>query len=168
MRLSRKTSNEPLSNVDLHQVVDEVEELLVQRFRKHKINLINEIPKNSQALADRNKLEQVLINLLVNSTHAIVSLTEKDPGCEKSITLSCEETSENVRLMVKDTGGGIPSDVIDKIFHPFFTTKPTSQGTGLGLAIVYRIVEELGGYIEVESTDGVGTLMTIVLQSPTR
>ena len=79
LRLSRKTSNEPLVNVDLHQVVTEVEELLVQRFRKHKIHFYNNIETESLALADRNKLEQVLINLLINSTHAIIANGEKTP-----------------------------------------------------------------------------------------
>ena len=82
--------------------------------------------------------------------------------------MSAESESSNIYLRVQDTGGGIPSDVIDKIFHPFFTTKPTSEGTGLGLAIVYRIVEELGGYIQVESQEGEGTCMTIVLQAPSQ
>ncbi len=166
LRLSRKTSSEPLVNVNLYMMASEVEELLVQRFRKHKIQFNNEIPKESQALADCNKLEQVLINLLVNSTHAIISHAEKVPDSERSIRVSCQSSAKNVYLMVHDTGGGIPSGVIDKIFHPFFTTKPTSEGTGLGLAIVYRIVEELGGHIQVESSEGVGTCMTIVLQAP--
>lgn len=168
LRLSRKTSQDPLTNVDLHMMAIEVEELLVQRFRKYKIHFKNKVTKGTLALADRNKLEQVLINLLVNSTHAIIAYGKKNPENERQITVSCETSTGGVRLKVLDTGGGIPSDIIDRIFHPFFTTKPTSQGTGLGLAIVYRIVEELGGHIQVESKEGVGTCMTIVLQPPTQ
>ena len=66
-----------------------------------------------------------------------------------------------VRLVVKDNGDGIPSHIIDKIFQPFFTTKPTGQGTGLGLSLSYDIVKAHGGELKVETKEGEGTEFTI-------
>ena len=70
---------------------------------------------------------------------------------------------ENVEIRIKDNGSGMPPDVIDKIFNPFFTTKPTDKGTGLGLAISNDIVRQHGGSISVESEAGEYTEMKIVL-----
>ena len=70
-----------------------------------------------------------------------------------------------VRLSVRDTGAGIPADLIDKIFDPFFTTKPVGEGTGLGLTISHKIVEEHGGSIDVKSEPGKGATFIITLPS---
>jgi signal transduction histidine kinase len=70
---------------------------------------------------------------------------------------------DHAEIRIKDNGNGIPLDVIDKIFNPFFTTKPTDQGTGLGLAISNDIIRSHGGSIQVESKDGEYTLMTLEL-----
>jgi signal transduction histidine kinase len=66
-------------------------------------------------------------------------------------------------LLVKDNGNGIPQKIVDKIFQPFFTTKPTGQGTGLGLSLAYDIVKAHGGEIKVDSVEGEGTEFIILL-----
>jgi len=68
-----------------------------------------------------------------------------------------------VRVVVKDNGDGIPPHIIDKIFQPFFTTKPTGQGTGLGLSLSYDIVKAHGGELKVETTEGEGSEFIILL-----
>jgi signal transduction histidine kinase len=70
---------------------------------------------------------------------------------------------ENVLITVKDNGNGIPPKVLDKIFQPFFTTKPTGQGTGLGLSLAYDIVKTHGGELKVDTKEGEGTEFTIQL-----
>ena len=120
--------------------------------------------------ADPGQLEQVLLNLCVNSRDAM-----PDGG---SITIATADVTyvpnepaivpempagEYVKLTVSDTGTGIPPDVLTHIFEPFFTTKEKGQGTGLGLATCYGIVKQTGGYIAVESTAGMGATFSIYL-----
>jgi len=70
---------------------------------------------------------------------------------------------DKVQISVKDNGNGIPQKVLDKIFQPFFTTKPTGQGTGLGLSLAYDIVKAHGGELKVETKENEGTTFKIVL-----
>jgi signal transduction histidine kinase len=112
---------------------------------------------------DPSQLEQVLLNLVLNSRDAIVG-----NGCITVSTTNDEPDGvahdRDVRsgwVQVSDTGSGIPMDVKPHIFDPFFTTKPSEQGTGLGLATIHGIVTESAGAIFVDSVVGVGTTMTV-------
>jgi two-component system sensor histidine kinase/response regulator len=107
-----------------------------------------------------NKLSQVMTNLLVNAMQALPDRPRSDNRI--SVTLTTDATGRWVRLAVADNGEGIPDSVRGHIFDPFFTTK-TQGGTGLGLAISKRIVEEVGGHIEVESQPGSGTTFVVEL-----
>jgi two-component system, NtrC family, sensor kinase len=98
-------------------------------------------------VGDTEKLRQVFVNFINNAHHA---MEEQDGG---DIYLSChfEEETNRVVAIIRDTGHGIPNDVMAKIFDPFFTTKSVGKGTGLGLSVSYGIIQEHGGIIEVES-----------------
>ncbi|MEJ2038288.1 MAG: ATP-binding protein, partial [Desulfosarcinaceae bacterium] len=103
---------------------------------------------------DPDRLNQCLLNIYLNAIQAMA------PG--GTLTLRCENDSDRqVRIDISDTGQGIPPDQITKIFDPYFTTK--NKGTGLGLAIVHKIVEAHQGRIEVQSTPGQGTTVTLQL-----
>ena len=78
-------------------------------------------------------------------------------GYEPTVSVSTKKINGKVEIKVKDNGNGIPQKVLDKIFQPFFTTKPTGQGTGLGLSLSYDIVKAHGGEIKVETKEGEGT-----------
>ncbi len=109
---------------------------------------------------DPQRLRQVFWNLLINACQAI-----QDQG-EITINASLLPGNDETAwcgIVVADTGSGIAPENLDKIFDPFFTTKDSTGGTGLGLAIVYRIIEDHGGTIEVESTADKGTVFTITL-----
>ena len=82
---------------------------------------------------------------------------------EPTVSISTKKIGDKVEIRVRDNGNGIPEKLLDKIFQPFFTTKPTGQGTGLGLSLAYDIVKVHGGEIKVESKDGVGTEFVIQL-----
>jgi signal transduction histidine kinase len=104
-----------------------------------------------------SQINQVFLNLITNAAQAM----EQRQG-EIRITTR-RQGAGHVAVEVADTGKGIPPEVLPKIFDPFFTTKEVGKGTGLGLSIVYKIVEQHGGTISVDSTVGVGTRFTVVL-----
>jgi signal transduction histidine kinase len=117
------------------------------------VNLFEGLPL---VAGDEAQLKQVLLNLLTNSMDAITGLGE--------ITITTHPENDNtVNLSVEDTGGGIPPENMDKLFNPFFTTKPVGKGIGIGLATCYSIVREHHGSIEVASEVGLGTHFTVKL-----
>jgi signal transduction histidine kinase len=84
-------------------------------------------------------------------------------GYEPIVSVSTKKNNGKVEIKVSDNGNGIPQKVLDKIFQPFFTTKPTGQGTGLGLSLSYDIVKAHGGELKVETKEGEGSVFSIQL-----
>lgn len=107
---------------------------------------------------------RVILNVVTNAFYAV---NEKKKllgdSYEATVSLTTKRTSDTVEIIVEDNGNGIPQKVVDKIFQPFFTTKPTGQGTGLGLSLAYDIVKAHGGEIKVNSTLEEGAEFTIIL-----
>ena len=107
---------------------------------------------------------RVILNLITNAFYAVdEKKTAGEQNYEPLVTVSTKKTSAGVDIIVGDNGNGIPPHIIDKIFQPFFTTKPTGQGTGLGLSMSYDIVKAHGGELKVETKEGEGTAFTIQL-----
>jgi len=107
---------------------------------------------------------RVILNLITNAFYT-VSEKEKQAGdkYEPTVTVGSKKMNDAIEIIVKDNGNGIPSKVLDKIFQPFFTTKPTGEGTGLGLSLSYDIVKAHGGELKVETKEGEGTVFVIYL-----
>jgi signal transduction histidine kinase len=109
---------------------------------------------------------RVILNLITNAFYAV---TEKKKsgieGYEPTVSVITKKRNGKVEISVKDNGNGIPDSIKDKIFQPFFTTKPTGSGTGLGLSLSYDIVKAHGGEIKVESKEGEGTRFDISLMA---
>ncbi|MEO9022544.1 MAG: ATP-binding protein, partial [Ginsengibacter sp.] len=82
-----------------------------------------------------------------------------------TVSVTTKKSDSHVLITVSDNGNGVPQNIVDKIFQPFFTTKPTGQGTGLGLSLSYDIVKAYGGDIKVESKEDEGSEFTILLQT---
>ncbi len=119
------------------------------------IGKINIIPQD---------IGRVLLNLFNNAFYAVAEKKKQQPeGYEPSVSVITKKTGHRIEISVKDNGNGIPQKVLDKIFQPFFTTKPTGQGTGLGLSLSYDIVKANGGELKVKTTEGKGTEFTIQL-----
>ncbi len=107
---------------------------------------------------------RVLLNLITNAFYAVNEKNNQNiAGYEPAVEVSTKKEGNKVLIAVKDNGNGIPQKVVDKIFQPFFTTKPTGQGTGLGLSLSYDIVKAHGGEIKVETKEGEGTKFIINL-----
>ena len=110
------------------------------------------------------EIGRVLLNLITNAFHAINERKTKEvEGYEPTIWVKTRKTKSGVEISVRDNGGGIPEAIREKIFQPFFTTKPTGQGTGLGLSLSYDILKAHGGEISVVSQTDEGTTFTIKL-----
>ncbi len=84
---------------------------------------------------------------------------------EPTVSVTTKKSGNSVMITVSDNGNGIPEKIIEKIFQPFFTTKPTGSGTGLGLSLSYDIIKAHGGEIKVESKEGVGTEFIILISN---
>lgn len=107
---------------------------------------------------------RVILNLITNAFYAVNEKKKTAAeGYEPVVTISTKKLPAAVEIRVKDNGTGIAKEIVDKIFQPFFTTKPTGQGTGLGLSLSYDIVKAHGGEIQVESGAGEGTTFSILL-----
>jgi len=121
------------------------------------IGSINIIPQD---------IGRVMLNLINNAFYA-VNEKQKDapPGYEPNVWLQTKRSRDKVEISVRDNGNGIPEKIKEKIFQPFFTTKPTGQGTGLGLSLSYDIVKAHGGELRVETKEGEGSEFMIQLPS---
>jgi signal transduction histidine kinase len=108
------------------------------------------------------ELGRVLLNLYNNAFYAVNEKIGMS-GFEPKVRISTKRDGSSVLIAVHDNGKGIPEKVKEKIFQPFFTTKPTGQGTGLGLSLSYDIVKGHGGEFKVDSIEGNGTTFTILL-----
>jgi two-component system NtrC family sensor kinase len=107
---------------------------------------------------------RVLINLFNNVFYAINEKSKQQlQGFEPTVSVSTKKINDKIILTVMDNGNGIPQKIIDKIFQPFFTTKPAGQGTGLGLSLSYDIIKAHGREIKVETKEGEYTEFVIQL-----
>ena len=127
------------------------------------IRVVTELTPSPYVLGDANQLQQVLLNLVQNAHQAMADC----PG-ERVLTLRVWPAGRNVCLEVRDTGPGIPEEIMPRIFDPFFTTKPPGEGSGLGLSVSYGIVTELGGSLRAENRPGGGAVFVLELPSTDR
>jgi two-component system NtrC family sensor kinase len=152
----RKTAPQPVP-CDLNQILDEV----LGGFKEREFEIENiEIIRNYNSdlpkiLVDPDQIRQVFLNLINNAGDAITG--------SGTITISTANDNKNIRVTVTDTGRGMTSDQIKKIFDPFYTNKEAGKGTGLGLSVSLSIVRSMVGSIDVQSMPGAGSSFTVVL-----
>ncbi|WP_421171361.1 sensor histidine kinase [Aeromonas dhakensis] len=148
----------------LTPIIEESLTLVRSALRQQQVNLVADLRAQQPIEADRQQLLQVLINLLVNASHALGELGEIRVESRDWFDEAGQLQGAEVRVI--DNGSGIEAAIIDKIFDPFFTTRAT--GTGLGLALSHRIISRWGGELLVDSTPGQGSCFTIRLRSHAR
>ncbi len=138
------------SEINLKKLLHETVDLLDKEIKVKQINIVWEIDKNKNIVwSNSYQVRQILINLLNNAVHA--------SNKNGTITFSSYEKDADIIFKIKDNGIGIPKENLCKIFDPFFTTKSFDEGTGLGLFVVHKIICDLNGKIDVESSVGKGT-----------
>jgi PAS domain S-box-containing protein len=144
--------------IDLNVVVHDVIAMLRGAGKLRRVTVVTEVgPEPLTVTVNRTRIEQILVNLVVNAVDAI--------GDDGTITVAVHPSADGKRVVceVCDTGSGIAPDDMPKIFQPFFTTKPEDKGTGLGLPVARSIVESYGGTLVATSTLGAGTTFTFDL-----
>jgi signal transduction histidine kinase len=156
---------------DINLLADEYLRLAYHGFRakdksfsaNYKLDLDESLPKISVISQD---IGRVLLNLINNAFYAVsVKAKNEIEGYKPEVLVRTKKRDMTVEIVVRDNGGGIPPNVVDKIFQPFFTTKPTGKGTGLGLSLSYDIITKgHDGHLEVETHEGIGTAFIITLK----
>jgi CheY-like chemotaxis protein len=155
--------------LNINDVVNGIEQLLLRTLGEH-VELITDLAGDLPlVLADPGQIEQVLVNLAVNARDAmprggkLTILTGAAHVGEPAASQAGLPPGQYVTVKVSDTGTGIPKHIVDRVFEPFFSTKPKGQGSGLGLATVYGILTQAGGQIRIYSEPGLGTTITTYL-----
>jgi len=153
-----RRSDGSMGPVDLGSLVLEVIQLVCHQTRYDGVEILTDLEKSAPpARGDAASLRQVLLNLTLNAIQAV--------GTSGTVELSVRAQGQSVTFRVQDTGPGIPPEILDQIWQPFFTTKGVGRGLGLGLAVTYNIVERHGGQVRVESQPGRGATFTVQLPS---
>ncbi len=163
LQLARSKKSNQMRNIDLRTVIQDVLNLLQHEFSRKCITFKFTMDKEYTVQGEEGPLGQVLLNLLINSVHAIEAAKEKDTTRTYHIFLEVKDTEKEVRISVHDNGCGVAEQHISQLFKPFFTTKDVGQGTGLGLATSFRIVQSWGGCIEHSNPSPIGSTFTIKL-----
>ena len=154
-----RMDEEDFMMADVHEGLDSTLVLLQNRL-KNRIQVEKKYAEIPRISCLPGKLNQVFMNILVN---AIQAMEEGGTITLKTESIMEGEIASHVQIHISDTGQGIPKDLVNRIFEPFYTTKDVGKGTGLGLSISYGIVQQHNGELEVESETGKGTTFTITL-----
>jgi len=169
MLLHSRSSSGQKERTDINALADEFIRLCYHGLRAKEKSFNATIKTDFDATLEKiniipQDIGRVVLNLLTNAFYAVDE--KKKAGVENyepTVSISTKKIADKVEIIVIDNGNGIPQKVLDKIFQPFFTTKPTGQGTGLGLSLSYDIVRAHGGELLVDTQDGEGTSFCIKL-----
>jgi signal transduction histidine kinase len=166
LNLARGDERAQASAIEVAPAVKDVLDLMNHELEKHAIRIENEIAQvtpTPKIRATSDKLHQILLNLVVNSVHAIVYAKNQGRMANHRIRVSSQDLGAQWSISIEDTGCGISKENQTKLFRPFFTTKDIGVGTGLGLATSYWMIQSWGGSMSVESQEGKGTIFRMVI-----
>ncbi len=169
LTFSRQNEQERVS-IDVHHILQEALKLLRATIPST-IEIRQNIDSKATTLADPTQIHQVIVNLCTNAEYAMreqgglldISLEDVEIKDTESADRLNLKTGPYIRLTTKDSGVGMPAEIVERMFDPFFTTKPIGEGSGMGLAVVHGIVTTHGGNIFVESAPGIGTKVEVYL-----
>lgn len=162
LKFSRSSDKKEWEEFDLNSMLDDTISLVQHQLDLNNIELSRDFSEDLPALnGSASQLQQVFTNLILNAQHAMPEGGKLHITTRQSPQLG--EFSGCAEINIEDTGSGIKTEHINRIFEPFFSTKETGKGTGLGLSITYGIIKEHGGEIAVQSEPGKGTKFTVIL-----
>ncbi|MEK7296757.1 MAG: ATP-binding protein, partial [Planctomycetota bacterium] len=147
-------------HTDIHEVIEESFALFTQELKLRNIRLVKKYNRLPLVVnGEINQIQQVFVNIISNALDALMS----QKNTERVLSVKTVKDGNLAKVILEDTGCGIPDREVKRIFDPFFTTKEVGKGTGLGLSICYKIIQNHGGDIHVTSQLGKGTAFTIEL-----
>ena len=164
-----RTSNSIKEPTDINALCDEYLRLSYHGLRAKDKSFNATIKTDFDATLEKinivpQEIGRVVLNLINNAFYVVdEKKKQQQNGYDPTVSVSTKKDNGKVWISVSDNGNGIPQKILDKIFQPFFTTKPTGQGTGLGLSLSYDIIKAHGGEIKVETTEGDGSEFIIQL-----
>lgn len=146
--ISRDASQDPFQSEYIQTIIDETMDIAQDKFKKHGVRLMIDCRVDDLQINCRSvQISQVILNLLNNAFDAVEQLSER------WVKLSCYKEQNHLIIQIRDAGTGINPLELDRIFKPFYTTKPVGRGTGLGLSLSLKIVEEHGGKLTYEAQE---------------
>ncbi|MCC6699716.1 MAG: response regulator [Candidatus Hydrogenedentes bacterium] len=165
LAFSRRQVTKP-TLIDVNFIVRNMQDMIQRLIGEQVILGVDLAPGLPQVLADAHQIEQIIMNLVVNARDAMprggalsIRTWQSRSAARSDGDPPVQETHPSVVIVVSDTGGGIPPEILPHIFEPFFTTKEEGKGTGLGLSTVYAIAQNCGGTVTVDSSDQGATFM---------
>ena len=165
LSVSRSFSDVQVQNISIEDVVSEVMALVGRNLSDDNVDIQIRIPADLKVCADFNRMKQILLNMIMNSIHAIRKSIATVHREGHFLTIEASQRGKKVAIEVTDSGCGISPRDMKKLFQPFFTTKDIGEGTGLGLAIVAQLLREMDGEISVKSIEGKGTVFVVLLNA---
>ncbi len=158
LTFAHKEHEDGFTEENLQNLLEQVIMLMDYRINSQGINIVRNIPEYIPNIYVRsNNIKQVFLNLITNS---IDSMEESG---EKELIITFERCEENIKISIEDSGEGIPEELINKIFDPFFSTKPVGKGTGLGLSICNNIIRDHSGELSIRNRPDGGVISEIIL-----
>jgi len=149
-----------LVKFDLNDLIEQTLLLNANLLKLNNIHILEELEYNLPLIqGSEDQIKQVLMNLISNAVESMTNSRKK----RMTIKTFSKQNQSSIGLMIKDTGSGIPKNIVSKIFEPFFTTKKKGKGVGLGLSVVYGIIQDHGAKIYVDSNPDEGTCFSITL-----
>jgi|GEM_PF-2267700 len=158
--------SEETSEVDMEQIINSVLELCMVQFKNHAIEVHTTFAENiPKVVAIASELEQVFLNLLGNARYVLDARPRSDNNYSPRIEIRVSSTAGKVTASVKDNGGGISPRIVDRVFEPYFSTKPIGEGTGIGLSISRGIIDKFGGELSLNNQPGQGAEFLVTMKA---
>jgi two-component system NtrC family sensor kinase len=162
LKFGRQEEKE-FKTLDVRGFIHEIVQMVAKKAEVHAITIEKDIPEHPLMVnADPGHLQQVFLNLINNAMDSITQAHGAHGG-RISIGIKENKVDKRFEISVEDNGTGVPPDLMEKIFAPFFTTKPVGKGTGLGLSVCLGIVSDMGGGMKVRNMETSGARFTVEL-----